>query len=143
MDNSISLISKIRDKANNLIVSELEKNGISGIVTSHGEIIVNLFKAGSLTKKEIAEKIGRDKSTVTVLIDKLEKNGYVKQEKKLQDTRYTVISLTEKAKVFEGKFMEISQAMFDIEYKGISNLEQKEFLKTLNKIFSNFKEAGF
>ncbi len=35
----ISLVSKVRDKANKMIVSELNANGIKGIVPSHGSIL--------------------------------------------------------------------------------------------------------
>jgi hypothetical protein len=42
--NALSLISRIREKANKFIVRELENHGIKGIVPSHGEILVLLFK---------------------------------------------------------------------------------------------------
>jgi MarR family transcriptional regulator, organic hydroperoxide resistance regulator len=41
--DAISLISKIREKVNRFIVSEMAKHGIEGIGTSHGDIIYALF----------------------------------------------------------------------------------------------------
>ncbi len=143
MDNSISLISKIRDRANNFIVNQLEKAGIQGVVPSHGAIIAALLKSGQLTKKELAEKIGKDKSTVTVLVDKLEKAGYLQQEKSMADSRFTVISLTEKTDKFKYIFDEISSNMYEIEYQGITQEEREIFLQLLEKIASNFMKAGY
>ncbi len=37
--NTIMLISRIREKANRLIVHELEEHGITGIVPLHGDIL--------------------------------------------------------------------------------------------------------
>ena len=39
MDNTIQLIAKVNALASDMILSELKKNGIIGIVTSHGDIM--------------------------------------------------------------------------------------------------------
>ncbi|MFT5873467.1 MAG: DNA-binding MarR family transcriptional regulator [Clostridium sp.] len=76
MDNTIHLIAKVNALASDMILSELKKNGIIGIVTSHGDIIVSLLRNESLRMSELSEKIGKDASTVTSLIKKLNKLGY-------------------------------------------------------------------
>ncbi len=47
--DAISLISKIRENVNRLIEAEMSKNGLNGIVTSHGDIIYALFKKPKMT----------------------------------------------------------------------------------------------
>ena len=39
MRNFLSLISKIHDKGNRLIIEELKRNGADGLVPSHGDIL--------------------------------------------------------------------------------------------------------
>ncbi len=51
---------------------------------------------GSLRMKELAEKIGITTGTLTVMIDRLEKLGYVKREPHKKDRRSYIIVLTKK-----------------------------------------------
>jgi len=79
--NLIALMSRVTENANKLIVHELRKRGVEGIVPSHGGILLFLFDEEKYTMRELAEKIYRTKPTVTVLVDKLVTLGYVIKEK--------------------------------------------------------------
>lgn len=136
--NAISLISKIREKTNRFIMSEMLKHGIKGIVTSHGDIIYALFKKPRLTMAEIAEKIDRDKSTVTALVNKLVRLGYVKKERGTEDTRVIYVTLTNKGYELEPIFEAISSEVLDTFYLGIPENEKEELIRILNKIYNNF-----
>lgn len=134
----ISLISKIRDKSNRYIVSEMLKRGIDDIATSHGDIIYSLFKKPRLTMAEIAGKIDRDKSTVTALVDKLVRLGYVTKERDLEDSRVVYVALTQKGYGLKPVFEEISEKILDVFYLNISEEEKEELVRILNKINGNF-----
>ena len=73
MKKSLALISRIHEKGNRFITEQLKKNGIDGLVPSHGDILAVLYKYQKSTMKDIADRIHRTKPTVTVLVDKLEK----------------------------------------------------------------------
>jgi len=135
--DAISLISKIREKVNKLIISEMVQNGVEGIVTSHGDIIYALYTNKKMTMAEIAEKIGKDKSTVTALIDKLVKLEYVAKERNEQDTRVTYVTLTAKGKELEPIFESISAKILNVFYQGISEKEKEELTQILNRIYTN------
>ena len=134
----ISLISKIREKTSLLIIKEMSKYGIDGIVTSHGDIIYALFNKSRLTMAEIAEKIGKDKSTVTALVNKLVRLGYVVKERDTQDSRVVYVSLTEDGKELKPIFEKISNTVLDAFYLRISENEKEELIRILNKIYNNF-----
>ncbi len=136
--DAISLISKIREKVNRFIASEMLKHGVEGIVTSHGDIIYALFKKPRLAMAEIAAKIGRDKSTVTALVDKLVRLGYVTKERDTGDTRVVYVALTHKGKELESIFEAISRKTLDVFYSGIPEKEKEELMRILNKIYENF-----
>ena len=74
-DNSINLIIKTRKIANQFLVDEMAKADLVGLAPSHGEILILLIKKKELTMTEIAEAIGRERSTVTTLIGKLKTYG--------------------------------------------------------------------
>lgn len=136
--DAISLISKIREKVNKLIVEEMSQRGIEGIVTSHGDIIYALYNKEKMTMAEIADKIGKDKSTVTALIDKLIKLGYVSKERDTRDSRVTYVALTHAGKELKPKFEAISKSVLNVFYLGISEKDKEELIRILNKINSNF-----
>ena len=134
----ISLISKIRQKVNGFIVSEISQNGIEGIVVSHGDIIYALYKKHKLSMAEIAEKIGKDKSTVTALVDKLVRLGYVTKDKAAEDTRIVYVTLTPKGRELEPIFEAISHKVLEIFYLNISEEETEVLIRILSKIENNF-----
>lgn len=134
----ISLISKIRESANKFITDEMDKWGAKGLVPSHGDILSALLKHERLTMKEIADKIGRDKSTVTVLVNKLIDQGYIEKTRDIEDNRVVFVSLTEKGRELKPMFDSISKDLLSIVYKGVSEDEKEELLTILRKIKNNF-----
>ena len=67
----VSLISRIREKANRYIESELSARGLSGLKPIHGDLLLALFRHEEPTMKELTELVDRRKSTVTTLVEKL------------------------------------------------------------------------
>lgn len=141
-----SLIAQIQNDANNYLDSQLKKIGLSEITTSHGFILFVLSqnkntetqKIEPMTMKEISKRIDKNKSTMTVLIDKLLKYGYIIREKNNSDTRYSYISLSEKGKSFIPEMERISKELSEKFYNGFSEDEKKTVFYLLDKILSNF-----
>jgi len=134
----ISLISTIREKAHKFIMHEMKERNIQGLVTSHGDILVALFNEQVLTMKDIANRIEKDKSTVTALVDKLVDIGYVKKEKDSSDNRVILVLLTEEGKKLQSSFDEISNALLSTVYKGFSEDEKETLINNLTRIKENF-----
>lgn len=137
-EDIISLVSRIREFANTFITDEMNKYGVEGLAVSHGDIIFSLLNNEKLTMKEIAEKIEKDKSTVTALVNKLIKQGYIEKTKDILDNRVVFVTPTEKGKSLEPMFNKISEELISKVYEGISENEKEELLKTLIKIKNNF-----
>jgi DNA-binding MarR family transcriptional regulator len=134
----ISLISNIRDDLNKLIVSQLERNSISGLAPSHGSILQLLFNAkDTLTMQNISEKINRDKSTITALVNKLLRLGYIEKIKSIEDSRVTMIVLSKKGWELEPIFNRISKNLLDTIYKDFTYEQQLEVIDALEKINKN------
>lgn len=135
----ISLISNIRDKANELIIKELQKNGIKGLAPSHGAILNILFKSNErIRMQDIAHNIHKDKSTVTALVNKLSKLGYIKRIKCTEDSRVTYITLTHKGEELMPVFKKISNLLIETTYRNIEENEKAKLLENLEIIYNNF-----
>ena len=134
MNAILSLISKIHEKGNRFIINELKNSGAEGLVPSHGDILLCLYKNSKMTMKDIANCIHRTKPTVTVLVDKLEKLGYLKREASDKDSRFTNIVLTQKGEDFQTTFEKISKDLNEMLYKNLSNKEVEILEELLRKV---------
>ena len=134
MRNLLALVSKIHEKGNRFIVEQLKKNGADGLVSSHGDILICLYEQDKMTMKDIADKIHRTRPTVTVLVDKLEKLGYIKREISQEDSRYTYIVLTKKGQDFKLIFEKISEDLNNLLYKNLTEQESNILDNLLQKI---------
>ncbi|MDO3413263.1 MarR family transcriptional regulator [Saccharibacillus sp. CPCC 101409] len=136
--NAAALISRINDQAQKLITSELEKRGIEGIVPSHGGVLMFLYRKDELSVTELAEAINRTQPTLTVLVNKLEKLGYVKRSKSREDQRVTLIGLTPKGRELEPVFREVSDLLNETLYGGLSAEEGIELERLLENVQDRF-----
>lgn len=134
MSAILSLISKIHEKGNRFIIEELKNNGVEGLVPSHGDILVCLYKNNKMTMKDIANCIHRTKPTVTVLVDKLEKLGYLKRAASDKDSRSTYVILTQKGEDFKATFDQISNNLNKVLNKNLSENEVKLLEELLKKM---------
>ncbi|MDH4211688.1 MAG: MarR family winged helix-turn-helix transcriptional regulator [candidate division WOR-3 bacterium] len=138
-EHVIALIARVRDRAYEFIIRELNQRKITGLVPSHGGIVSNLFKKDRVPMKEIAERIGRDKSTVTALVNKLVRAGYVVKEKDPGDKRITYLCLTAKGRSLERDFDMISERLIATAFSGFSQKEREEIVRGVVKMLNNFK----
>ena len=137
----VYFISKTKKKMVKFIEKELAEKGLEGLIPSHGNVLTALYENdGMLTMKEIAKRIGKDKSTVTPLVEKLLKLGYVEKEKSQKDKRVTYIKLTEKGRRIESKYDQISSDVHETAYRNFSQEEKETFLRLLKKLNDNFTE---
>ena len=140
IDGTLKKLGNVKNSANEFIMKELKNAGFNDIVPSHGHILLTLYKYDECTMTDISNHIQKDRSTVTALINKLIKLGYVSSKKDNKDSRITIVFLTEKGKEFKEVFREVSQNLNVILYKDISEKEREEFLDILEKMERNFNK---
>jgi DNA-binding MarR family transcriptional regulator len=137
-EHLIALVSAIRDKANRFIFEQLKARGIKDIVPAHGGVFFHLFGNRELTMGEIARLIHRDKSTVTSLVEKLGALGYIRRERDAVDRRVTKIRLTQKGRLLEADFADISRSLLSKAYLDFSDKEMEVIVKLLTRVNNNF-----
>lgn len=137
--NVIAKISRIKERAEKFLLSELESAGCGEMSPSHGDILAVLFASDGIKMQETAKKIHRTKATTTVLIDKLEKSGFVKRVKSSQDSRCTNVILTPKGTAFKPVFEQISEKLNNTAFYGFTGGEKAMLEELLEKMRKNFK----
>ena len=133
----MSIVSKIRGKANRIIIRELRDRNIKGLSPSHGDIMFFLFHSGSASMMELAKKIDRDKSTLTALVRKLVAMGYVETARDKNDSRVTLVTLTKKGWQLKPDFDEISNILLERTYGNCSSREKEVIVRGLEKLLRN------
>jgi DNA-binding MarR family transcriptional regulator len=135
----IYFISKTKKKMTRFIEKALKEEGLDDLGPSYGNILTVLYNNnGKLSMNQIGQLIGKDKSTITALVNKLSNLGYVKKEKCIEDRRVTYIILTERGKSIEGKVNNISEKVNLIAYRNFSKKEKDIFLELFKKMNNNF-----
>lgn len=140
INSSISLLSNIHTITADFLIERLKERGFPDFASSHGNILFQLSVNDKMTMGDLAEKINRDKSTTTVLVRKLESEGFITGEPDPADKRSRIIFLTEKGKQFNSIAQELSKELLDTFYKGFTEDEKNIFLGFLLKIKKNFHE---
>ncbi len=140
INSSISLLSNIHTITADFLIERLKERGFPDFASSHGNILFQLSVNDKMTMGDLAEKINRDKSTTTVLVRKLESEGFITGEPDSADKRSRIIFLTEKGKQFNSIAQELSKELLDTFYKGFTEDEKNIFLGFLLKIKNNFQD---
>ena len=138
----MALMSRITELTNRLLVAELTAHGIRGIVPSHGGILMQLYSGKPYTMQEMAAAIHRTKPTLTVLVGKLEEQGYVRREKSAADSRVTFLQITEKGRALEPVFREISDKLNALVYQGLGEAESQAMTRRLQQILGRLSDAA-
>ena len=86
---------------------------------------------------ELSEKTGLAKTTLTSMLDRLEKSKHIERVYDTADRRTVKIKLTETAKKLKNQYDEVSMRMSGIFYEGFSDDEIVTFEKYLMRILEN------
>lgn len=140
MNSSLFLMGRIKEIANEMILKELSKRVEFELSFSHADILTMLFSGEEYCMVQIAQKIHRSKATVSVLIDKLETNGYITKRQSQTDSRMTLIKATQKTLMLHSIFIEVSKIVFDKLFKDFSKAEELFIEELLQKMLNNLED---
>lgn len=109
-----------------------------GLTFAQGQVIVFLAEHGSRAlQKEIEASLGVSHPTVTGLVSRLEKSGFVRTWTDAEDRRNKVVELTDKAREtgdrLRGTMHERDRALL----AGLDEREQAELIRMLKQVYAN------
>jgi MarR family transcriptional regulator, organic hydroperoxide resistance regulator len=138
--NFLYTMNSIRQSLFAYLESEMAKQNISDIAPSHGDILYILDKRGQLHLHDLSELSLKDKSTITSVINHLEKSGYVTKVRDSSDKRQVNIDVTEKARKIRPALARISERMNAKLFEGISPQEKAVLFNLMTRISRNADE---
>ncbi len=130
----IPLLQKKSAQIPQYISEKMIEHGLVGLSPSHAEILYYLLREGPLKMKVLSSRINKDKSTLTALVNKLIKQGYIYRQKSDQDSRSFIICLTKKGTGLKSVFDDISRHLMADFFKPFSKKELYTMHELLSKI---------
>ena len=134
------LISKIHQLGGRIFTKLMKKHQIEEINKAQGRILFPLWKEDGISINELSKITALGKSTLTSMLDRLEKDKHLKRVHSKKDRRKILIYLTEKNKALQEKYSQVSQEMIGLFYRGFSDKEINEFENYLNRLLKNLEQ---
>lgn len=135
------LITKIKQIQGRIFEKLLIEQGISQFNGAQGRILFVLWNEDNIPIKELANKTGLAKTTLTSMLDRLEQSGHIRRVYDAADRRTVRIKLTETTINLKEQYDEVSVKMSEIFYEGFEDEEIIAFEGSLDKILHNLENA--
>ena len=133
------LMAKIRQVAGRIFERKLKDCRIE-ISSAQGRIMFALWQKDGVSINELAKKTQLKKSTMTSMLDRLEKMGYVWRQRSKKDRRKILIKRTNKDRSLEKEYVKLSQENTKLFYHGFSEDQIDRFEEDLKQILNNLIE---
>jgi DNA-binding MarR family transcriptional regulator len=133
------LMAKIRQVAGRIFERMLRDYDIE-ISSAQGRIMFALWQEDGISINELAKKTQLKKSTLTSMLDRLERMGYVRRQRSQKDRRKILIHRTAKDENLESEYVRLSQEHTKLFFRGFSEEEIDRFENDLKRILSNLME---
>ena len=136
----VKLLKQVVDSIKQNVESEFKEMGLTG---SQGMLMGTLAHNGKMKISELSERMGLSNSTVSGIVDRLEKQGFVERIRSKEDRRVVYVDVTiEFRKKAKEHFNKIDTKVESVMKEGTQEEIDKVFegLHILKKIFDRENE---
>jgi DNA-binding MarR family transcriptional regulator len=133
------LISQIHQLSGRIFSKKLKDYQVD-INHAQGRIIFALWKKDQIPINDLSKETALSKSTLTTMLERLEKSGHIIRKQSETDKRITNVCLTSKSSSLKSDYQEISADMINLFYKNFTDDEISQFELFLKKILKNLKD---
>ncbi|MFX1440249.1 MAG: MarR family winged helix-turn-helix transcriptional regulator [Promethearchaeota archaeon] len=134
------LITKIHHLSGRIFSKKLKDHEIK-ISPGQGRILCALWQEDDISITELTRRTQLGKSTLTDMLDRMEKDGLIERKTSDMDKRRTLVQLTEVTKKLHDKYLAVSKDMTDLFYRGFSDEEIVLFEQYLRRLLLNLAES--
>ncbi|SDM19743.1 transcriptional regulator, MarR family [Kandleria vitulina] len=134
------LVTKIKQLGDRIFERILAEKNIDAFNGAQGRILYVLWQEDGVPIKIISEKSGLAITSLTTMLERMEKNGLISRKTDEADKRKTLLFLTDKAKNLKEAYDSVSNEMGNIYYRDFTDKEILQFEEYLNRIRVNLEE---
>ncbi|MBR6039231.1 MAG: radical SAM mobile pair system MarR family transcriptional regulator [Clostridia bacterium] len=132
-------ISKIKQLGDRVFEKILTSQGIEAFNGAQGRILYVRWQEDGVPIKTISERCGLAITSLTTMLERMEKSGLIIRQQDSGDKRKTLIFLTDKAKALKEDYDAVSDRMSAIFYQGFTEEEIRNFEEHLERIRLNLE----
>lgn len=133
------LLNKADQSINNELARLLKEAGVTDITPGLGRILFALWQKDEINMNELAKETYLDRSTMTTMIDRLEKNGLVRRIPDPTDRRGILVKLTETGSKRKELYKKVANQLNKKILQGIDKEKLKITQEVLQTIFNNLQ----
>ena len=135
------LIAKIHQITNRMFTQMLKDYGIGELNSGQGRILFALWQEDNIPIRELSVKTQLTKSTLTTMLKRLDKAGFLTRNSVEDDERIVIVKLSKKSKNLQKKYIDVSKKMTEVFYGALTEEEIDQFEEYLKKILNNLISA--
>jgi DNA-binding MarR family transcriptional regulator len=136
-DRLIYLVFTAQQKLRNHLKHALVKEG-SRVTPAQAAILALLIEKNGRTMTELSHALSIDNSTITGLVDRLERVGFLRRKPKPEDRRISLITITPEGKSETAKAIVTIRKINEEIKSGFSKEEIGAFKRVLKSFFAKF-----
>lgn len=136
-----ALLAQVHRLSGRVFARLLKRHGLD-LNPAQGRILYALWREDGLSQTELCERTKLDKSTLALMLERMEAGGQVRREVDCDDVRKKRVVLTERSLALRERWGTVSREMLDLYYADLSEQEIDAFEATLRRILSNLEKAS-
>ena len=135
------LVSQIKYISDRVWERILRESGVDAFNGAQGKLLYVLWEHDGISAAELAKRSGLAPTTLTTMLDRMEKAGLLKRVPHETDRRRIRLCLTPKAKALKEQSGAESERMNDAYYAGFTEEEIRDFEAYLARVLENLRKA--
>lgn len=136
------LITKIKQLGDRTFEKVLSKRNINAFNGPQGRILYVLWQEDGIPIKTLSENCGLAITSLTTMLERMEKQGLITRLQDPKDKRKTLLFLTQEAKLLKQDYDGVSDEMEQIYYRDFSREEIMEFEEYLDRVLKNLERRN-
>ena len=134
------LVTKIKQHGDRIFEKVLAEKGIDSFNGAQGRILYVLWQQDGVPIKTVSERCGLAITSLTTMLERMEKQGLIRRVSDEKDRRKTLLFLTDKARDLRKDYDAVSDQMSRIFYDGFTDEEIMRFEDDLRRVQRNLED---
>ena len=138
--NSIGYLTRIAFRAFSRALEE--RTARHGVSSGQWRFLRVLWREDGITQRELSRRVGLREPTTVIALKSLERSGFVRREKSVEDRRKVHVYLTPEAKALEQVLMPAVAEVNTLALAGLTPQEVEIFRRALVQVRRNLAPEG-
>ncbi|MBQ5522935.1 MAG: MarR family transcriptional regulator [Oscillospiraceae bacterium] len=133
------LVTKVKQLSERVFEKILNEKKIDAFNGAQGRILYVLWQKDGISIKTLSEQCGLAITSLTSMLERMEKQGLLRRESDEKDKRKTLLFLTDRAYALREDYEDVSARMGTVFYEGFSEEEIRLFESFLHRVLDNLE----